>query len=80
MMKTGETKVPIGRIPGLAAALDLRAFDFIKIAMMDYHPEVGEILTKTLGAEITENEAALLGALDATDPDERIVSTRLRAD
>jgi transcriptional regulator with XRE-family HTH domain len=72
MMKTGETKVPIDRIPGLAAALGVPAFDFIKVAMQEYQPEVWEILTKTLGAPLTKNEELLIFTLDLADPDEVI--------
>lgn len=72
MMKTGESKVPLDRIPGLAAALGVPAFDLIRIAMEEYQPEIWEVLTKTLGAPLTKNEELLLFALDTSDPDEVI--------
>mgnify|MGYP006308564115 FL=1 len=73
MMKTGETKVPIDRIPALAEALDIPAIDFLRIAMREYQPEVWTVLTKALGAPLTKNEELLLFTLDVADPDERIV-------
>lgn len=72
MMKAGEMKVPIDRIPGLAAALGVSPFDFIRIAMEEYQPQVWEVLTKTLGAPLTKNEEMLICALDLADPDEVI--------
>ena len=72
MMKAGEMKVPIDRIPGLAAALGVSPFDFIRIAMEEYQPEVWEVLTKTLGAPLTKTEEMLIFALDLADPEEVI--------
>lgn len=40
MMKTGETKVPLNRIPALAKACSVEAASFIRIAMTEYHPEI----------------------------------------
>ena len=40
MMKTGECKVPVNRIPALAAALDVDTKLFLQIAMREYHPEI----------------------------------------
>ncbi len=72
MMKSGEMKVPIDRIPCLAAALGVSPFDFIRIAMEEYQPQVWEVLTKTLGATLTKNEEMLICALDLADPEEVI--------
>ena len=73
MMKTGHKKVPIGRIPALADALDVSAFAFLRTAMLEYEPELWDILTKALGGPLRKNEELLLSVLDIADPDERIV-------
>ncbi len=43
MMKTGETKVPIDRIPALAVASKADPREFLRVAMREYHPEMWEI-------------------------------------
>lgn len=73
MMKTGDTKVPIDRIPALADALGVSAFAFLRTAMLEYQPEVWDVLTKALGGPLRKNEELLLSVLDIADPDERIV-------
>lgn len=40
MMKTGECKVPISRIPALADALEIDAGLFLKTALREYHSEI----------------------------------------
>jgi transcriptional regulator with XRE-family HTH domain len=40
MMKTGECKVPISRIPALAEALEIDAGLFLKTALREYHSEI----------------------------------------
>lgn len=47
MMKTGETKIPINRIPALAAALGVDAAEFVEIAMREYNPEIWATLVAT---------------------------------
>lgn len=38
MMKTGEPKVPISRIPALSAVLEVDTRRFLQIAPREYHP------------------------------------------
>lgn len=38
MFKTGTSKVPIEKIPSLAAAVDVNPLEFLKIAMGEYQP------------------------------------------
>jgi transcriptional regulator with XRE-family HTH domain len=73
MMKTGDTKVPIDRIPALADALGVPALEFLRVAMIEYDPGVWDVLTRILGGPLTRNEELLLFALDVADPDGRIV-------
>ncbi|NDR55838.1 helix-turn-helix transcriptional regulator [Pseudoruegeria sp. M32A2M] len=53
MMKTGETKVPIERIPALAEACDVDPIDFARIAMLEYHPEIWGTLNLVFDPKLT---------------------------
>lgn len=60
MMKSGDTKVPLVRIPGLAQALGVDRTRFLEIALAEYHPEVHEILTEVLGLPLEPDEEELV--------------------
>ncbi|MGR3630774.1 MAG: hypothetical protein ACU0A8_01450 [Limimaricola soesokkakensis] len=60
MMKPGETKVPLNRIPALAKACGVDAATFIRIAMTEYHPELWRLLEAEFGANLTEDEEKLV--------------------
>ena len=61
MMKSGQTKVPLARVPSLAAVLDIDETQFLDCALAEYHPEVHEVLTEVLGLPLEPDEEALLG-------------------
>ena len=44
MMKRGEAKIPIDRIPALAKACGVEPVEFIATAMREYQPEVWAVL------------------------------------
>lgn len=54
MMKTGETRVPIDRIPALAAACGADERQFLVTALMEYHPELWRTLLRLFPAIISE--------------------------
>ncbi len=60
MMKTGETKVPLNRIPALAEVCEVDAASFIRIAMTEYHPEIWRMLETEFGANLSEDEEKLI--------------------
>lgn len=60
MMKAGETKVPLNRIPALAEACKVDAASFIRIAMAEYHPEIWRVLETEFGANLAEGEEKLV--------------------
>ncbi len=60
MMKTGETKVPIDRIPALAVACKADPREFLRIAMREYHPEMWEVLYVIFDPQFTRQEIELL--------------------
>ena len=69
MMRHGETKVPLRRIPALARARGLRPADFLELALAEYHPELQSILKETFGRPLGETEQQVLQVLAAADPD-----------
>ena len=64
MMKSGETKVPIARIPDLADALRVPHVPFLLTAIEEYHPEVHEVLFEYFGAGLSRSELILLEVFD----------------
>ena len=60
MMKQGLTKVPIYSIPALARACNVDPVYFVRLAMAEYHPEIWEVISKSFGETLTEEELALV--------------------
>ncbi|SDF12280.1 helix-turn-helix domain-containing protein [Limimaricola pyoseonensis] len=60
MMKAGETKVPLNRIPALAEACGVDAATFVRIAMTEYHPAIWRVLETEFGANLTGDEEKLV--------------------
>ena len=60
MLKTGETRVPLNRIPALSAILDMDEREFLMLAIEEYHPGVHEVLTEVLGLPLTDAEIGIL--------------------
>lgn len=67
MMKSGDSKVPINRIPKLAAALGIAPSPFINVALHEYHPELHAVLTEQYGIGLTYNQRLMLDVLDETE-------------
>lgn len=62
MMCSGETKVPIARIPALAAACGADPVFFVRLAMRTYHPETWAVLRDVVGEVLSEQEEELVDA------------------
>ena len=60
MMKTGEMKVPIERIPALSNAMGINPSDFLATALKEYQPEVWEVINNTFGTYIGSAELDLV--------------------
>lgn len=56
MMKTGETNVPLVRIPTLASVLGLDVQVFLMTAIEEYYLPVHEVLVDILGLPLTDEE------------------------
>ena len=60
MLKTGETRVPLDRIPALAQTLGMDERLFLMIAIEEYHPGVHEVLVDVLGLPLSDAELGIL--------------------
>ena len=60
MMKQGVTKIPIAKIPGLAEACSVNVANFVRIVMIEYHPEIWDVIQKHVGEVITDDEPEIL--------------------
>jgi transcriptional regulator with XRE-family HTH domain len=60
MMKSGEMKVPLDRLPGLARALDIDPAEFLGLALREYHPDVHEALQSVMGVPLQADEVRLV--------------------
>jgi transcriptional regulator with XRE-family HTH domain len=60
MLKTGETRVPLERIPALATTLGLDERHFLLVAIEEYHPGVHEVLIDVLGLPLSDAELGIL--------------------
>ncbi len=61
MLKSGETRIPLDRIPALSTALDLDQQKFLLQAIEEYHPNVHQVLVDVLGLPLSDAEIAMLG-------------------
>lgn len=60
MMKKGQCKVPISRIPKLATALGTDVHSFLDIALREYHPEIWFTLRETYATSVDGTEQMLI--------------------
>lgn len=65
MIKNGEMKMPIDRVPAFAEACGVDPVQLIKTAMEEYHPETWRVLVEASEAPLTRNEAVILRAIRA---------------
>jgi len=60
MMKTGDTKLPLDKIPSFAAALDIDAAVLLRLALAEYHPEAYAVIVEAIGKPLSANERAMV--------------------
>ena len=65
MMKQGEMKVPLDRIPALARACDVDPLPLLSCAMHEYMPDEWAVIRTVQGEPVTRDETALLRAYRA---------------
>tara|TARA_R110002051_G_scaffold237873_1_gene298696 strand:- start:17902 stop:18198 length:297 start_codon:yes stop_codon:yes gene_type:complete len=47
MMKSGETKIPVFRVPALAKACGVPELELLEIVLYEDHPEMWEVIRRT---------------------------------
>lgn len=62
MMKQGQTKVPIDKVPGLAEACGVDPASFLRLVLREYMPETYKVISKHLGPVLDDEEMVLLNA------------------
>lgn len=60
MMKHGNTKIPIERIPDLANICGVDPALFMRVALQEYHPELLELVETYVGDLLTLNEMRMV--------------------
>lgn len=82
MLKSGEMRVPLERIPALSRALGMDEREFLLVAIEEYHPGVHEVLVETLGLPLSDAELGILtmfrmasmrGAIEIEGPFKRVL-------
>jgi hypothetical protein len=74
MLKRGESKVPLNKIPLLSKALGVDPAHMFRLALEQYWPDRSEIIAKLFGRLASENEEEILlkhwrAATRNTDPE-----------
>ncbi len=75
MMKHGEMKVPIDRIPALSRALGIDPARFIRFALAEYEPEIWLVLVKHFGGPLSDSEWELVKLYRREARDEEFIIT-----
>ena len=60
MLKTGETRVPLDRIPALAQTFGMDERDFLLTAIAEHHPGIHEVLVDMLGLPLSDAELGIV--------------------
>lgn len=60
MIKTGETKLPLDRVPAVAQALEVDPAYLMRLALCEYEPELFAIIIHHVGKPLTRNEQAIV--------------------
>ena len=60
MLKTGETKVPLDKLPAFARALEADPVHLFRLGMIDLWPELAAVIDDIFGRQMaTKNEVAI---------------------
>ena len=60
MFKQGKTRVPLPKVPGFARILGLDPKATMKMAMLEYTPELFRVVEQIFGSVVTRNEKLIL--------------------
>ena len=79
MMKQGQTKIPLDKIPAFAKALEMDAAFFLRLALAEYHPDTWAVIRATIGSPLTSNERDLIDLYQHAAPNDEIAITTQRS-
>ena len=72
MFKSGKTRIPMEKIPRMAKILGIDPKMMLRMAMLEYAPELLRAIEQTFGASVTKNEQVILDEIrmlsQGTDP------------
>ena len=82
MWKNGTSRVPLNRLLSLANALEVDAWFFVRLALLEYYPQLYAIIEKVAPSPmLTKNEMAMLKSFrevtDFSDPEFRFNSNEV---
>ena len=60
MFKTGETKIPIEKIPVFAEILGIDPKRFLRVALEEYDPNLLKVIEAHFGPQVSRNEHEIL--------------------
>lgn len=63
MFKTGETKIPIDKIPTFAEILGIDAKRFLRVALEEYMPPIMYVIEDVLATVLSDNEIEIINEL-----------------
>ena len=63
MIKTGATRLPIGKIGTIAKALEVDPVELLTMCLQEYFPETWESISPFMDALLTSDELAMVKAL-----------------
>lgn len=73
MFKTGDTKIPLDKVPVLSEILGIDPKKFLRVALKEYMPELLETIESVQSVIVTDNEVEILkelrGLTNDTDPE-----------
>lgn len=72
MLKKGEMKLPLDRVPAMARALAVDPAHLFRLALEQHHPEVAKVVHEIFGNVVSGNELAFIEEIraltDNSDP------------
>ena len=63
MFRTGECRVPLDKIPALAAALHVDVAHLMRLGLEQYWPDKMQVITEVFSRVVTTHEMALISEL-----------------
>lgn len=79
MIKTGDTKLPVDRVPALAKALDCDAAMLFKLCLEQQDSSLAEVVDEIFGTVVSQNEILWLKEIrEASDHSDPFLTTKAK--